>query len=69
MSLDTIQGKLSRAEMKSIMAGALVMGGGTCYLRCNQNSTSGQEVSDCSRATAQTNCSDISNAVCICTGG
>ena len=33
MSLATIQGKLSRAEMKNIMAGS----GDNCPLNCNSN--------------------------------
>ncbi len=64
MSLATIQGKLSRAEMKEVMAG--YMEKGTCYLRCDQNSTNGESVPDCNRSTITSGCSDTSNAVCVC---
>lgn len=41
MSLANLQGKLSRAEMKSIKGGLIAPGGGTCKI-CTENWCKGQ---------------------------
>jgi hypothetical protein len=71
MSLANVPGKLSRAEMKHIMAGTRTDddpggGHGTCYLRCDKTKPDGIEVSDCSRATMEANCDGATTPVCIC---
>jgi hypothetical protein len=66
MSLANVQGKLSRAEMKNVMAGDESVGGGTCFLRCDQTTTVGIEVTDCSRATMEANCTGDTKPVCVC---
>ena len=50
MSLANIQGKLSRTEMKKVMAGS-----GKCYVWCKGASNSAP-VTNCSRSTAEAAC-------------
>ncbi|WP_316838182.1 hypothetical protein [Pedobacter nutrimenti] len=59
---------LSRSQLKTVIGGnGSGTGSGSCFLRCDQNSTSGTDVADCSRATAEAGCgSDLSNTVCVC---
>lgn len=58
--------RLSTIQMCSIM-GCSGAKSYHYYLRCNQDTTDGIEVSDCSRATAESYCGDISNSVCVVT--
>jgi len=60
---------LTRTQLKKVMGGnGSGTGSGNCFLRCDQNSSSGTSVSDCSRATAEAGCgADLSNTVCVCT--
>jgi hypothetical protein len=61
MSVANIQGKMSRMEMRNIMAGS----GGNCYMRCSQSSSS-FAVSDCSMATYNAQCPNGSYSSCAC---
>jgi len=66
MSLANIQGKLSRAEMKKVMAGSGIGGGSTCSIKC-PNSTEAVSISDCSREAATEKCGgDPAGATCNC---
>lgn len=63
INLKGISEVLSEKELKNVMGGSE----GSCFLRCNQDSSDGQNVSDCSRSTAESVCGgNISNAVCVC---
>lgn len=67
MILANIQGKLSRTEMKNIMAGnQTIIGEGTCLLFCDRNSDVYIEVSDCSRATMEAKCTGSTTPNCNC---
>lgn len=60
---------LSRTQLKKVLGGSYGSygSGAGCFLRCDQDSTSGTSVSDCSRATAEAGCgSDLSKTVCVC---
>ncbi len=63
---------LSKAEMKKVMGGLLNVGdgggvGSGCYLRCDQDSTAGTTVDDCTKATATAGCGDdLTKVVCVC---
>jgi len=58
---------LSREELKKVLGGGSGAGsGGSCTVRCDQSSSDGTSVSDCSRTTVSKVCSDLSNAVCVC---
>jgi len=61
MSLENIQGKLSRSEMKKVMAGS----GDSCYMRCSQDSGS-FPVPDCSGAIYASMCPDGNYGSCAC---
>jgi len=62
MSLESIQGKMNRREMKLIMAG----GSGSCGIWCPGASVRVQ-ISDCSRASATATCGgDPFGATCSC---
>jgi len=58
--------RLSTTQMCSIMGSS-----GTksyhYYLRCNQDTTEGIDVNDCTRETAERYCGDVSNSVCVIT--
>ncbi len=56
--------RLSTTQMCSIMGSSGVQSY-HYFLRCNQDTTEGFEVSDCSRATVESHCGDVSNAVCV----
>jgi 4-diphosphocytidyl-2C-methyl-D-erythritol kinase len=65
LSLSNMKNMLSRAEMKKIMAGSGT--GAGCFAICNQDTSDGNNVSDCSSGTVEQLCgSDLSNAVCVC---
>jgi hypothetical protein len=67
MGLANMQDQLSRAEMKDIIAGnQTIIGEGTCFLRCDQNSSDGIDVSNCSRETVESKCTGSTTPVCIC---
>lgn len=57
---------LSREQLKKVFGGKNLPLSGGCTVRCDQNSSEGESVSDCSRETVSEVCDDLSNAVCIC---
>jgi hypothetical protein len=57
---------LSREQLMNTFGGETASG--SCFARCNQDSSSGTSVSDCSSSTVGAICSDLSNAVCVCAG-
>lgn len=63
INLEGISEVLSEEELKNVMAGS---GPSNCTLRCDQDKDPGTSVSDCSRETVSSLCSDLSNAVCVC---
>lgn len=62
MSLASIQGKLSRTEMKNIMAGS--GGDGTCGAGCNLSC-----VLTCNGSTVNGTCSTSPAGKCYCSAG
>ncbi len=60
---------LSREQLMNTFGGESASSSGSCFARCNQDSSNGTSVSDCSRSTVEGVCgSDLSNAVCVCAG-
>jgi hypothetical protein len=62
---------LSREQLMNTFGGETPSssGSGNCYARCNQDSSNGTSVGDCSRSTVEGVCgSNLSNAVCVCAG-
>jgi len=57
---------LSNEQMKSIFGSSAEA---QYFLRCDQNSTQGQIVENCDRQTVEKLCGNVTNAVCIGTGG
>lgn len=64
MSLENIQGKLSRSEMKKVMAGSGEPNS-ICFMRCSQDSNS-FPVSTCSSSTYRALCPDGNYGSCAC---
>jgi hypothetical protein len=63
MPFGGIKEMLSREQMKQITGGY----GGSCSVRCDQNTSETKSVENCNRDTVEKACgSDLSNAVCVC---
>lgn len=62
-------GRLLDLEEQKHIIGGMSASGANCFLRCNQDETTGHSVSSCSRDVAMSYCGgDLSRAVCVCCG-